>query len=158
MTGTRTVCRRPIALLLCLAASVAGRAAEDPRALILGNWMTSDKSGIIQIAALPDGSYEGRIVGGNQPERRDTKNPDAALRDRELLDLVVLSGLHYDGNGKWSGGTIYDPNSGRSYHCSAELRSVQELKLHGYVGISLLGRNELWTRYLGTEMRLPPPR
>ncbi len=149
---------RPVALILCLAASITGRAAEDPRTLILGNWMTSDKSGIIHITALPDGTYEGRIAGGNQPGRRDDKNPDKSLRNRDLLDQVLLRGLRYDGDGKWSGGTIYDPNSGRSYHCNAELLSVGELKLHGFLGFPLLGRNELWKRYLGTNMLLPPAR
>jgi uncharacterized protein (DUF2147 family) len=145
------------ALCVWLAVSIA-HSDDALQTRILGNWMTSDKSGIIQIVALPDGTYEGRIVGGNQPNRRDAKNPDQALRERMLLDQILLRGLRYDGNGKWSGGTIYDPNSGHTYKCTAELVAPDALKLRGFLGFSLLGRNEFWTRYLGTNLNLPPAR
>jgi hypothetical protein len=59
-----------------------GGPADDPRSRILGNWLTADGSGIIRISVAADGSYEGRIVGGNQPGRRDARNPDASLRNR----------------------------------------------------------------------------
>jgi uncharacterized protein (DUF2147 family) len=71
---------------------------------------------------------------------------------------VILDDLRYAGDGKWTAGRIYDPNSGHSYHCSVELEGNDRLKLHGYIGIPLLGRNETWTRYLGNRMDLSQKR
>jgi len=143
-------------VLLLPLATIAQAAATDPKQLILGNWLTADGGGIIHISLAADGSYEGRIAGGNQPGRLDTRNPDESLRGRSLLGAVLLRDLHYDGQGKWSGGRIYDPNNGHTYHCNAELVAPNELKLRGYLGFSLIGRNEMWTRYTGTRLDLPP--
>jgi hypothetical protein len=29
--------------------------------------------------------------------------------------------------------------------------------VRGFLGVTLLGRSQLWTRYLGSPMLLPPP-
>ena len=63
--------------------------------------------------------------------------------------------MKYDGEGKWSGGTIYDPDSGHTYSCHLELLEANKLKLRGYFGVSLLGRTQIWTRYTGTSLVLP---
>jgi uncharacterized protein (DUF2147 family) len=143
-------------LIALLPLATSAQAAADPRQLIVGNWLTADRGGIIQISLAPDGSYVGRIAGGNQPGRLDTRNPEESLRGRSLLGAILLRDLHYDGEGKWSGGLIYDPNNGHTYHCNAQLVTPNELKLRGYLGFSLIGRNELWTRYTGTRLELPP--
>jgi len=64
-------------LLLGLAAPLTG-ASDDRAMLILGNWLTETRDGIIQISMAPDGSYQGKIVGGNNPQRQDQHNPDPA--------------------------------------------------------------------------------
>jgi len=138
-----------------LGASVAATAAAEPTQQVLGNWLTQDRDGIIQISRASDGSYQGRIVGGDDPGGRDNKNPDLALRSRPLRGTVIMHGLRYAGDGHWTDGTIYDPDSGHNYHCSLELVAPDRLKIHGYIGIPLLGRSQTWTRYLGTSMDLP---
>jgi uncharacterized protein (DUF2147 family) len=82
------------------------------------------------------------------PERpdKDEKNPDPALRDRPLVGLSLFAGFDYDGDGRWSGGTIYDPNSGKTYRCIVTIVDDDTLKVRGYVGVPLLGRTEIWTR------------
>jgi uncharacterized protein (DUF2147 family) len=76
----------------------------------------------------------------------DRKNPNAALRKRPILGLQVMSGLTKIGDTRWGNGTCYDPESGKSYRCSMELVSPTQLKLRGYIGISLFGRNYILTR------------
>jgi uncharacterized protein (DUF2147 family) len=42
-------------------------------------------------------------------------------------------------------GTIYDPGNGKKYKCKIWLRKDGNLKVRGFVGVSLIGRNEIWT-------------
>ncbi len=143
-------------LLLALALAVPTAGASDDQAmLILGNWLTEPRDGIIEISIAGDGSYQGRIVGGNSPQRQDQHNPDPARRSQLLLGRTIFHGMKYDGEGKWSGGTIYDPDSGRTYRCRLERLDAERLQVRGFVGFALLGRSQVWTRYRGSSMTLP---
>jgi uncharacterized protein (DUF2147 family) len=152
--------RRGLLWLILLAALglplVAAGSPSDEPAQILGNWLTEPRDGIIQISVAADGSYQGRIVGGNDPQRLDPHNPDATRRSQLLLGQAILQGMKYDGDGKWSGGTIYDPDSGRTYKCHLQRLDQQRLQVRGFIGFALLGRSQVWTRYLGSSMTLPP--
>ena len=141
-------------LLLALALPTAG-ASDDQAMLILGNWLTEPRDGIIEISIAGDGSYQGKIVGGNSPQRQDQHNPDPARRSQLLLGQVIFQGMKYDGEGKWSGGTIYDPDSGRTYKCRLERLDAERLQVRGFIGFALLGRSQVWTRYRGSSMTLP---
>ncbi|HTT06010.1 MAG TPA: DUF2147 domain-containing protein [Steroidobacteraceae bacterium] len=139
-------------------AADAARASEDARSMqILGNWLTEKRDGIIQISRTSEGLYQGKIVGGDDPQRTDAHNPDPALRQRSLLGQIILQDMQYDGGGRWSAGTIYDPDSGHTYRCRLELRGADQLHVRGFLGVSLLGRSQTWTRYRGSSMQLPPP-
>jgi len=141
-------------LLLALAVPPAG-ASDDQAMLILGNWLTEPRDGIIEISIAGDGSYQGKIVGGNSPLRQDQHNPDPARRSQLLLGQTIFQSMKYDGEGKWSGGTIYDPDSGRTYRCRLERLDAERLQVRGFVGFALLGRSQVWTRYRGSSMTLP---
>ena len=148
-----------LALLLLVAAlglPAAAGAADLAPTQILGNWLTEHHDGIIEISLAADGTYQGRIAGGNAPQRRDAHNPDDSKRDQLLLGQFIVKGMKYDGEGKWSGGTIYDPDNGRSYKCRWELLDAGRLQVRGFIGFSLLGRSQVWTRYQGMSMTLPP--
>jgi uncharacterized protein (DUF2147 family) len=136
-----------------LNASAAADAPVDP---ILGRWLTEPRDGIIEITRAADNGYQGRIIGGNAPGRLDLHNPDPQRRQQLLLGQTILQGMRADGEGSWSGGTIYDPDSGRTYKCHVELLDHERLKVRGYIGVSLLGRSQTWSRYLGAALQLPP--
>ncbi len=141
------------ALLVLMLGTVSVAQAQD---VLLGRWLTEPRDGIIEITRAADNTYQGRIIGGNAPHRLDQHNPDAGRRQQELLGQTILLGLHDDGTGHWSGGSIYDPDSGRTYRCRIELLDPDHLKVRGFIGISLLGRSQTWSRYLGTALVLPP--
>jgi uncharacterized protein (DUF2147 family) len=123
------------------------RADLSPEQVILGTWLTQDKEGLVQIYLAANGKLEGRIVeDSGETEQRDDRNPDPALRTRPLNGAVILQGFRYVGNAKWTGGTIYDPDSGKTYQCTMELKGPDTLSVHGYIGVPLLGRSVLWTR------------
>ena len=48
------------------------------------------------------------------PDLRDINNKDAAKRSRAIKGLQILGGFTRD-DGKWSGGTIYNPDDGGTY-------------------------------------------
>lgn len=48
--------------------------------------------------------------------RKDSKNPSASQRNRALLHAVILTDFEYS-DGKWKGGEIYGPKSGKTYSC-----------------------------------------
>ena len=152
--------RLAAALLLAGVALAAPCGAADPGDAALtrvaGNWLTEPRDGIIQITVDAGGTLQGRIVGGNHPGLQDVNNPDPARRSLALRGQVILTGMHYDGHGRWSGGTIYKPDGGSTYKCRIELTGRDELKVRGFIGFALLGITQTWTRYTGTSMDLPP--
>jgi uncharacterized protein (DUF2147 family) len=145
----------PILLLALSLAVPAAGTSDDQATLILGNWLTEARDGIIEISIAGDGTYQGKIVGGNSPQRQDQHNSDPARRAQLLLGQTIFQGMKYDGEGKWSGGTIYDPDSGRIYKCRLERLDAQRLQVRGFIGFALLGRSQVWTRYRGSSMTLP---
>ena len=127
---------------------IAVSAHADPAA-ITGIWLSADGEGLIEIRIDGNG-VSGTILDSpvENPDRptTDVHNPDPALRNQPLIGLNIFSGFNYNGDGAWSGGFIYDPNSGKTYRAKLKLTSQDTLKLRGFIGISLLGRTEIWTR------------
>jgi uncharacterized protein (DUF2147 family) len=121
-----------------------------------GRWLTEPKDGIVEISLNAAGKLEGRIIGGNHPGRLDEKNPDPAQRSKLLRGQLILRDMAADGAGRWTGGTIYEPDSGKTYKCNVELLANGTLKVRGYIGFSLLGKSQVWTRYTGASLDLPP--
>jgi len=138
--------QRIFSILLSLVAVYAWAGQTD----VAGRWLSGDGEGWIEIQIVGD-SLIGVIAGspntqeGEQP-RYDDLNPDPKLRSRPLDGMTIMSGFVYDGDGRWSGGTVYDPNSGKTYKCTLTQIDANTVKLRGYIGISLFGRSDTWTR------------
>ncbi len=116
---------------------------------ILGVWLAESKDGKIEIYKTGS-KYYGKLVyvkpneDGTAP--KDTKNPDAKLRSRVLEGTEILKDFVYD-EGEWEDGTIYDPQSGKTYSCEMTLgKEAKTLNIRGYVGVSWLGRTSVWTK------------
>lgn len=137
-----------LTVFLCATMATFAQAAEGDK--ILGIWLSENKNGKIQIYKAGD-KYFGKLIWGKTmyeadgvTSRKDTKNSDASLRNRNLKDLVILTNMEYD-DGEWEDGKVYDPEKGKTYSCTMKLNGNQ-LSLRGYVGVSLLGRTSVWTR------------
>lgn len=66
-------------------------------------------------------TFTGKIVSTNVSE------------GRQYVGRTVIRGLKADGNGKYSGGKITDPENGKTYTLTAQL-SGSTLKLKGHLG------------------------
>lgn len=78
--------------------------------------------------------------------KTDIHNPDKRLAERPICGMPLLWHFVPDGAGHWSGGFIYNPNNGETYHAEMTARPDGTLGLRGYVGVSLLGQTQTWTR------------
>lgn len=140
-------------LLLFVSISAFAVEAED----LVGVWHTADQEAKVQIERCGQ-KFCGKIIylkeaiyaadddqGMAGKPKVDRENPDKKLRDRQVVGLEILSGFRFK-DGKWSGGTIYDPESGKTYKCKITLRNDGKLEVRGFIGFSLLGRTEIWTK------------
>ncbi|GAB3325566.1 DUF2147 domain-containing protein [Larkinella ripae] len=119
---------------------------------VLGTWLNGTKRGQIQIYKKGD-QYFGKLVWLKEPNdpvtgkpRTDVKNSELNLRTRPLVGLDVMKDFTYDGGKVWEDGSIYNPEDGKLYSCKLTLKNPNTLDVRGYVGISLLGKTQTWTR------------
>jgi uncharacterized protein (DUF2147 family) len=140
------ICQRLSAILALTLIFTSAFANEE---IVAGRWLSGDGDGWIDVSIGSDG-ISGRIAGSpnDDPDRSrfDIKNPDPALRSRSLLGIDIFSNFEFNGHNKWKGGTIYDPNSGKTYRCIITLVDESTLKVRGYLGVPMLGRTETWSR------------
>lgn len=143
--------RKAITVILSLALFNVNGFTQSKADDITGTWLTGGKEPAkIEIYRSGEKFY-GKIVWLKYPyengkERVDSNNPDKSKRNQSIIGLVILTGFKYNGDAEWKGGDIYDPESGKTYSSYMYLKDSNTLKVRGYVGISLLGRTETWTR------------
>ena len=109
---------------------------------IIGVYWSPNKDAKIEIY-MQGQLYFGKFIWIANP-RKDTKNPAKALQGRDVLGLELLTRFSWD-NGVYSGGEIYDPETGKTYSCKMSLEG-NKLKVRGYIGISLFGRTAYFER------------
>jgi uncharacterized protein (DUF2147 family) len=77
---------------------------------------------------------------------RDKNNPVAALRQRKLCGLTILWGLRPTGSNRWVDGWFYNPDDGKAYSVTAQLKSDDVISARIYAGIPLLGKTKTLAR------------
>ena len=127
------------------------RTIENPADAIVGVWLTAgDDNAKVEIFDS-NTKYYGKIVWLKNPIRDggkalDVNNPDVSKRKNPIIGLQIISGFEYNPDDKiWENGKIYDPQSGKTYSCNIK-KEGNKLKVRGYIGFSLLGRTEIWTK------------
>ena len=126
--------------------------AED----ITGLWQSiDDKTGapkaLVEIRKEADNTYAGKVVkltprAGYTPKETCVDCP-APYTNKPIIGLDVVTGLKSTDGLNYTSGRILDPNTGKLYSLKAKLSSNgKRLHLRGYLGISALGRNQIWIR------------
>ena len=124
---------------------VAGMAMAAVGGGLEGDW-TSPSGSVIRVYGCGQEVCAKVIaVEASAPGSTDENNPDKALRSRSLCELQIGQGFKHDDSTHASGGTIYDPKSGKTYK-GTMVADGDTLRLRGFIGISVFGRTEIWKR------------
>lgn len=140
---------------LLFAAGAAIAATDTPT----GTWkQVDDESGKVRsVIQITDnqGEYQAKVLKleNRSPEEiaRDGENPlckkcDGKRANQPIVGMTIMWGVHKDGN-VWDGGKILDPKSGKVYKVKLSLEDEgQKLDVRGYLGLSLFGRTQTWSR------------
>jgi uncharacterized protein (DUF2147 family) len=124
---------------------------DNPDAIV-GVWKTGEGNAMVRIYKNGD-KYQGKIVWLKEPidpatkqPKTDKNNPDPALQNVPLKGYRNLKDFVYAGNNEWNEGTIYDPLNGSTYSCTIKMTDKNTLEIRGYIGVSALGRTDIWKR------------
>jgi uncharacterized protein (DUF2147 family) len=89
---------------------------------------------------------KGFVVNGKKPEEL-CSHCTGKLYNQPIVGMKILWGFKQLQADQWGDGKILDPHSGKIYKCKMTLAdNGQKLKVRGYIGFSLLGRTQVWSR------------
>ena len=117
----------------------------------IGIWTNADQKATFEIYQCGT-KLCGKIATLREPTdangklKADPENPDPKLRSRPRLGMVFMQGFAYTEGNKWDNGQIYDPESGKTYSCYMKMQNANTMEVKGYIGFSLIGRAQTWTR------------
>ena len=119
--------------------------AADP---VEGEWLTPDGGSKVRISSCAGNPSQmcgvvSWLTAANA-KNLDTKNPDAALKKRPILGSPTILGFKQAGPGKWTGGKLYDPASGKTYNGKLTANPNGTLKVEGCV--AMICQAQTWKR------------
>jgi uncharacterized protein (DUF2147 family) len=135
---------RFLVLAVGLSLAAAPALAADP---VEGEWLVQDKGGKVHIAPCPRSPE--RMCGAttwvkDSSKMVDEKNPDASLRQKPLMGQQVMRDFKQAAPGRWTGGKIYDPKTGKTYASKITAAANGTLKVEGCV--LMICQAQTWTR------------
>lgn len=132
----------------CILLPAAGQAATGSP---VGLWKTiDDQTGqaksLVRIEQH-NGVLTGRVEKILTSGREDAvcEACEGELKDQPIVGMTIIEGLKLDDD-QYEGGTILDPNNGKTYKCIVWLDDKGQLNVRGYIGLPLLGRSQVWLR------------
>ena len=133
--------RMALFLLVCFLAQPA--AAQQS---VLGRWMVADNGGVVALQPCGGTVICGVVEGITGFQANGAAPVDVNGHSR--CHLTIIPDLRLDQPGSWSG-HITNPDDGNVYSIRITLDPQGRLHMRGYIGIPLLGRTTVWTRYPG---------
>lgn len=130
------------------AAAPVATAAASPKAP-LGRWITESGNLEVEIAPCAAQALCGKVVRVMSNRSMSGPGPDMAAADqRPALGMTLLTGLRESGNagsGTYQG-EIYNRENAKTYRVNVTPAEPDQLLVHGYVGIALFGKTQVWRR------------
>ena len=142
---------KKIVLALGLVGFAAFTNAADP--LNGTTWKTIDDKtkkakAIVKFTEQKNGTLTASIQSILTPgEENACSKCEGPYKGKSLKGLTIVHGLKNSGGANYQDGTILDPNSGKQYKLKGTLAADgQKLELRGFMGVSVIGRNQTWVR------------
>lgn len=135
-------------ILILLGLWVGLTAASPPQSdSIKGHWRTQMHGAIVEVRACANQTPCAFLVWIDPAKARgvtrDLRNPDPALRSRPLVGVPIVWGLRAEDRG-WTGGRVYNPETGQVFRAAMQPMPGNTLKVTGCWGP--LCRSETWVR------------
>jgi uncharacterized protein (DUF2147 family) len=114
-------------------------------------WKTiDDKTGkakaLVKFTEQKNGTLSASIQQVLTPgEENSCSKCEGPYKNKSLKGLAIVHGLKNAGANKYEGGSIIDPNSGKTYKLKSTLNN-NTLEMRGFIGVSALGRTQTWHR------------
>lgn len=103
-------------------------------------------------------TYSARIIWLDTPHDEcgeplfDINNPNPELRNVRVDSVVLIWGVKYDEKHKmWRGGKVYDPQEGRVYDVQLSFDTPDILRVRGFVGTPMIGKDLIWYKLREAE-------
>jgi uncharacterized protein (DUF2147 family) len=135
---------------LLFGALLTAQASESP----VGLWRTiDDKTGkeksLVRIVEA-NGELRATIEKlFREPHEEPNPNCDKCPGERKnkpVLGMMIMTGLKKSGS-EYDGGEILDPANGKTYRVKMwTAEGGKKLNVRGFIGVSLLGRTQVWVR------------
>jgi len=140
--------RAPSLIIAFMLTTITGLFAQEEK--VIGTWLNEEETSHIRIFKATNGNYYGKIEWLKEdPDRLDVNNPEEEKQSKPLLGLIILKDFGYNlDKERWDGGTIYDPDNGKTYDCFMWFDGDYGiLFIKGYVlGMKFIGRETIWKR------------
>ncbi len=109
---------------------------------------TKQAKSLVIFKEQPNGTLSASIQKTfNAQEETSCSLCQGTFHNKPLKGAVIVQGLKHVGGTVYEDGHITDPKNGKTYNLKGELtNNGRVLKLRGYMGVSVFGRNQTWIR------------
>ena len=121
-----------------------------------GLWKTIDDSTKAEKSHVRITEANGVVTGRIEKLLGPDAKPDAVCEEcngadkgKPIVGMTIIRGIkkNAEHDGLWDGGTILDPNNGKTYKLRLKpSEDGKKLEVRGYIGAPMFGRSQTWLK------------